>query len=129
MSHVVYKLFDATDTLLYIGVTHNWAERASGHRSASAWFGEVARVETEQFDSALRAYAREAALIAELSPRHNRRATMQQPRAILKGKQQSIRFGAEPRRLLALLAGKLGLNHTAIIELAIRALAEREEVK
>jgi predicted transcriptional regulator len=42
---------------------------------------------------------------------------------------RSIRLTDEARRLLALLAGKLGLNHTAIIELAIRALAEREQVK
>jgi predicted transcriptional regulator len=42
---------------------------------------------------------------------------------------RSIRLTDEARRLLALLADKLGLNHTAIIELAIRALAEREGVR
>ena len=44
-------------------------------------------------------------------------------------KQRSIRLSEEARRLLALLSERLGLNQTAVIELAIRRLAEREGIK
>lgn len=44
-------------------------------------------------------------------------------------KQRSIRLTTDARRLLELLAARLGLNQTAVIELAIRRLAEGEGVK
>ena len=41
----------------------------------------------------------------------------------------SIRLSEEASRLRELLAKKLGLSQSAIIELAIRKLAEQENVK
>ena len=40
-----------------------------------------------------------------------------------------FRLSADARRLLALLQAKLGLSGTAVVELAIRRLAEREGVR
>lgn len=44
-------------------------------------------------------------------------------------KQASYRMSAVAKALLAQLAQKLGLSQTAVIELAIRRLAEAEGVK
>jgi predicted transcriptional regulator len=41
----------------------------------------------------------------------------------------SFRLSDEARRLLALLAEKLSISHTAILELAIREKARREGMK
>jgi biotin operon repressor len=43
--------------------------------------------------------------------------------------QTSYRISTTAKQLLALLATKLGLSQTAVIELAIRRLAEAEGVK
>jgi len=41
----------------------------------------------------------------------------------------SVRFSAEAKRLLALLAKKLSISQAAVLELAIREKAKRESVK
>jgi len=46
-----------------------------------------------------------------------------------KRKPKSLRITPEADRLLALLAEKLGLSQTSVMELAIRRLAEQEQVK
>ena len=43
--------------------------------------------------------------------------------------QRSIRLTADDLALLAALAARLGLDHTAIIRLALRALADKEGVR
>jgi hypothetical protein len=40
-----------------------------------------------------------------------------------------FRLSTETRRLLDLLGAKLGIKHTALVELAIRRLAEQEQVR
>ncbi len=40
----------------------------------------------------------------------------------------SIRLSSEAKRLLAALAQKLGINKTAVMEIAIRRLAEQERL-
>lgn len=40
-----------------------------------------------------------------------------------------FRLSADARRLLDLLQAKLGIKHSALIELAIRKLAEQEDVR
>jgi predicted transcriptional regulator len=40
----------------------------------------------------------------------------------------SIRFSPEAKRLLALLAAKLGISQAAVMEIAIRRFAEQEKV-
>jgi predicted transcriptional regulator len=44
-------------------------------------------------------------------------------------KPTSIRLSEEARRLRALLAKKLGVSQSAVLELAIRELARREGIK
>jgi len=56
------------------------------------------------------------------------------PRSLRRGimldkKPTTIRLSAEARRLLDALSARLGVSHTAVIELAIREKAQREDVK
>lgn len=46
--YFVYRVFDATDTLLYIGCTMAPWQRFTAHRAQSAWYPRAARV-TWQF--------------------------------------------------------------------------------
>ena len=67
----LYRHFDKSGALLYVGVSLSSVARLSQHRDGSAWFSEIARVEVSSFQS------REAALIAERKaiederPKHN----------------------------------------------------------
>ena len=72
--HVVYRLFDAQDDLLYVGVTHSLNERLRHHRSdfINPWASLVDHWTSEPFPNRLEARKAERALIAELSPRFNR---------------------------------------------------------
>jgi predicted DNA-binding protein len=45
------------------------------------------------------------------------------------GKQTAVRLTPEAERLLKELAAKFGLNHTSVIEMAIRKFAEQEGIK
>ena len=66
----VYRLYDATDVLLYIGVANRPDERWGTHRN-KPWWSQVARTEIEWHpnrDAALRC---EAVAIREENPLHN----------------------------------------------------------
>lgn len=69
--HLVYRLYDLTGVLLYVGVTDNWARRREQHLVERPWFPEVARMETESFGDRGAALARESVLIRSSAPRHN----------------------------------------------------------
>jgi hypothetical protein len=47
----------------------------------------------------------------------------------MKRKPTSLRMTEEGKRLLELLAEKLGISQAAVLELAIRDMAKKEEVK
>lgn len=43
MTHVVYRLYDTVDTLLYVGSTANLERRLSEHRNRQRWGDSIAR--------------------------------------------------------------------------------------
>lgn len=57
----LYRLYDASDALLYAGIATDVKRRLAEHRSSKSWFGQVARVEAEEYASRWRA------ALAELS--------------------------------------------------------------
>lgn len=67
----LYRLFDQTGVLLYVGIAGNPGRRWEQHRADKPWWGDVATTRLEHFPT------REAALSAELdairseNPRHN----------------------------------------------------------
>lgn len=136
----VYRCYDADDQLLYVGVTTDMRQRHTEHAGQKEWYSEVARIETEEFDSGDEAAEREMVLLTHERPRYNsptaRRYTAhlrpaREPSkvAALLIEARSIRLTAEDRRILELLAQKLGVNQTAVIKQAIRRLAEREGIR
>jgi len=57
--HALYRFFDRTDVLLYIGITVNLPARLMQHRGEKPWWLSIARVDVEYFPT------RQAALDAE----------------------------------------------------------------
>lgn len=69
--HVLYRLFAADGTLLYVGITNELRRRCREH-SYKTWFTEVASIDVTPFQSQERAAAIEALVIAEHAPKYNR---------------------------------------------------------
>lgn len=67
----LYRLFDANDLLLYIGVTVNQKARWSNHAREKMWWPQVARIEIEWHDSRIEALLAEKAAIEAETPLHN----------------------------------------------------------
>lgn len=69
----LYRLFDAQERLLYVGISMSTMCRMTQHRLAKSWWDEVATVRIEHLDVGLRTEAEaieRAAIIAE-QPLHN----------------------------------------------------------
>lgn len=67
--HVVYRLFDQDDRLLYVGSTRNWLGRLKAHRRK--WGDLIARTTTEEYDDAESMLEAEAAAIHDEKPALN----------------------------------------------------------
>lgn len=67
----LYRLFDATDGLLYIGISWRPEDRFRAYRSERSWWPDVARSEIEWFDSRAEARQAEVSAIAREHPRYN----------------------------------------------------------
>lgn len=70
--HDVYTHLDANDVVLYVGISLTLAERTGYHRANAGWWGQVATIRVEHLPNRAAALAREAELIVELCPLHNR---------------------------------------------------------
>jgi predicted GIY-YIG superfamily endonuclease len=70
--HWVYRLYDAEDTLLYVGMTFQQHTRYEEHRRK--WWGEqIARVEWESFPNRKTARDAEGIAINDENPVYNTR--------------------------------------------------------
>lgn len=67
----VYRMFDADDRLLYVGVTCNTEQRWARHRESSAWWPLVARKTLTVFPNRRAALDAESAAIQSEAPEHN----------------------------------------------------------
>lgn len=67
----VYRLFNAADTLLYVGVGYNVAERAKSHRQEKPWWPEVVRGSVMTYPTRRDALAAERQAIRKEAPRYN----------------------------------------------------------
>jgi predicted GIY-YIG superfamily endonuclease len=73
----MYRIFDADDALLYVGVTTNGMARLQNHRSVQEWWPRVARIEIEHLPtwSAAEATLLEAEAIRTEQPMYNQLGT------------------------------------------------------
>ncbi|GGK62107.1 hypothetical protein Sme01_04050 [Sphaerisporangium melleum] len=67
----LYRLYDANDVLLYVGITASPTLRWEQHSRDKRWWPEVTRKEVEWHDSRQRAAAAETAAISADSPAYN----------------------------------------------------------
>jgi predicted GIY-YIG superfamily endonuclease len=68
---VVYRAFDVSNTLLYVGVTCDITHRIYNHRTKSAWFGSADYVEFDVYPTKRKALDVEQDTIKTMSPLFN----------------------------------------------------------
>lgn len=69
--HALYRFFDRTDALLYVGITMDLAGRMSQHRKDKPWWVDVHHISIEHFDNRASVLAAERAAIASEKPLYN----------------------------------------------------------
>jgi len=92
--HVLYRFYDRSDHLLYVGITNNPAARFKQHEHGKDWWDQVASITLEQHASRQALMdAERAAIIAE-RPTHNvvHSATNPTRRRHLHGRQPATRL-------------------------------------
>lgn len=69
----VYRLYDSTNTLLYVGVSEDLSRRMRQHRRTKTWWNEVASVTAMEFSDEWMALIGERVAIADEAPKYNLR--------------------------------------------------------
>lgn len=69
----VYRLYDAADRLLYVGIGFDFDSRWKSHAENKSWWPQVARKDVIWFDNRLDAAYEEARAIRFENPLHNER--------------------------------------------------------
>ncbi|MFA7267551.1 MAG: hypothetical protein WC054_14675 [Candidatus Nanopelagicales bacterium] len=87
MSASVYRMWDASGDLLYVGASTSYAARIQQHQGQRAWFLDVSNITIEHFATHELAFEAEAAAIAAECPKYNRTFTTSKP-----GKKSALRF-------------------------------------
>jgi hypothetical protein len=69
--HMLYKLYDRHEVLLYVGITDRGPVRLAEHHRRKPWFAQVCRVEFERYQTRELSEEREKRLITDLAPLYN----------------------------------------------------------
>ena len=69
--YALYRFYDATDELLYVGATTNPRFRIQTHRREKEWWQEVVTIKIQHFTNLDQLLAEERAAIEAENPRHN----------------------------------------------------------
>lgn len=67
----LYRLYDADDQLLYVGVAHSFLGRLRQHEDGQPWWNEAVRVTVEHYGSSAQALEAERVAIQTDRPRYN----------------------------------------------------------
>lgn len=67
----LYRHFDASDRLLYVGISLSAVQRLAQHRTGAKWFDQIARVDVQWLPSREDALAAESEAIRTERPQHN----------------------------------------------------------
>lgn len=70
-THALYRFYDNTDELLYVGITLDPGKRFKQHSTQKAWWSDVADITLQKFDSRIEVLAAEREAIKTESPRYN----------------------------------------------------------
>lgn len=69
--HALYRLFDGSGDLLYVGISLSALERMSAHRSRQPWWADVASIELENYPTRQEVLTAERRAIRTEHPRYN----------------------------------------------------------
>ena len=69
--HALYRFFDRTDVLLYVGISMDLPTRLRNHRREKPWWLEIAYITIEPHESRIAALAAEAVAIETEKPLYN----------------------------------------------------------
>lgn len=72
LPHALYRMYNAEDDLLYVGLTWSPSARFPQHRDDKPWWIEVATIRLESFATRAEVDAAEAVAIQAEGPRYNR---------------------------------------------------------
>jgi predicted GIY-YIG superfamily endonuclease len=71
MTQTLYRHFDASDNLLYIGVSSRISQRIKEHSMHSSWWQNVSKITLEHFETRKEVLEAERNAIIAEKPRHN----------------------------------------------------------
>lgn len=69
--HALYRFFDHTDVLLYVGITADLSARMKNHAKGKPWWTQIANITVEHFATRQEALDAEKKAIREEKPLHN----------------------------------------------------------
>jgi predicted GIY-YIG superfamily endonuclease len=133
-THALYRFYDATGTLLYVGITADPGARWRSHARGKPWWHEVRGVSLETYPDRASVLAAETRAIAVENPRHNK----QRPQLFTKRAQAPT---AHPPRQLVWLCtrcqepiadglGYIHVNMRSVFEIeAYWAAAEKRQLE
>lgn len=79
----LYRIYDATDTLLYVGITENLEQRMREHRMTKSWArDEPARVETVLYPNRDATWWAERRAIETETPKYNQQSRSTKTRTV-----------------------------------------------
>ena len=82
MQHL-YRHFDKSGNLLYVGVSLSTIQRLSQHKNQSHWYNNISQVTIEQFPDRFTALLAERTAIKEENPLHNLSLKVKDPPPIV----------------------------------------------
>lgn len=71
MTNTLYRVFDSSGELLYVGASINVAARLGRHAHLQTWWGDVARIDLEHFPTRAELLSAESAAIQIEGPKYN----------------------------------------------------------
>lgn len=127
----LYRAYDASGRLLYVGIAVNWPRRWGQHAERSPWYQQVTRLELTEYANRPDAMAAEKRVVAAEHPVHNIEHTPRDRRPWRTANEQHyyvrpFDYTAFTRRGLASRYRDLGMAINALIS---AITAERDEME
>jgi hypothetical protein len=72
MKQTLYRFYDSTNSLLYVGISNTWYQRFHQHERRSGWFSRVAHATFESYESRNAVEAAELLAIKTENPQFNK---------------------------------------------------------
>lgn len=101
--HALYRFFDPTGALLYIGITAALPTRLARHRDEKPWWCDVADIKVQHFPTRQAVLEAERKAIVAERPRHNKQHNGMTARSVAETPAEATRFGIEVGFVVALM--------------------------